>query len=108
MSINIDSIEKIAKNRAKSEISSFDDVVTFLSIWFTEKFKLPPNHPLFLERTVEEWLLDYYTDKELNSSQDKIERDENFEEWLKDEMGDEYHKDYDYLEQEDLSFNEDF
>jgi hypothetical protein len=36
--------------------------MTGIKRWWVNKYKLPPNHPLFLERSLSEWTLEMYED----------------------------------------------
>jgi hypothetical protein len=99
--IDLDVLEKIAKERISRAIKTEDDLIDMLRVWWSNKFKLPDNHPLFLSKTLEEHTIDYFTDKLLNNppdtskaSKEQLEADDQR---MKEEMGDEFHEDYDYL-----------
>ena len=98
MSIDFNKLREIAKNRMTMEPSTYDELIEWLKIWWSSTYNLPDNHPLFLDKTIEEHMIDFYikkfqndpkelekkTDDELKSEQDE------YEEWLKKEMGDAY------------------
>jgi len=50
------------KRRAKRRVAQHD-IGTSLRWWWSEKFKLPPNHPLFMQMDDIEVLELYYEDK---------------------------------------------
>lgn len=93
-------IKELAKIRVKQKVDNDEDLEVFLGIWWSRKYSLPSNHALFLDRTLEEHLLDYYTNDMLdNPSKEETtiaELDED-EEWYKKEMGEDYHEEYDFL-----------
>ena len=99
--INIQILKEIARNRVRLDVKTENDLIEFLKVWWSNKYTLPDNHPLFLSKTLEEHVIDYYIDKFVSNpesmnevSQREIEQDE---EKLKEVMGDEYHEEYDYL-----------
>ena len=108
MAIDIKKLKQIAKNKVNREIENTDDLIEFLSTWWSNKYQLPSNHPLFLAKTLEELVVDYYVDKFISDpkSIDEEERKKAEEDWLKKEMGDEYHEEYDYLVDPNISENE--
>lgn len=99
MSLDLSVLKMIAKNRVQKEIQTVDDLVYFLSIWWSEKYKLPCNHQLFLEKTIEELVIDYYIDKFISDPQSMNEEEkvQDDEDWYKEQMGEEYKEQYDYL-----------
>jgi hypothetical protein len=42
--------------------SNWESGMTGIKRWWVNKYKLPPNHPLFLERSLSEWTLEMYED----------------------------------------------
>ena len=70
------------KNIAKS---SFEDDEELLMIWWSNKYKLPRNHPLLLQMHLEELFVEYYQDQHKNKNadseltQEMIEEDEKWE-----------------------------
>lgn len=96
-------LKKIAKERVKQKIVTEDQLEDFLSIWWSRKYNLPSNHHLFLDRTMEEHMLDFYTHQLLDApeadddSATTVEELEELDEWYKEELGDEYSDEYDYF-----------
>ena len=54
--ILIDGLKKIALKRLEEESDYF------LILWWSNKYKLPDNHPLLLSKTREELYIDYLVD----------------------------------------------
>ena len=99
--VNISVLKKIAKNRTAVEVNGEDDLVIFLRGWWSEKFNLPDNHPLFWDKTLEEHVIDFYYDRYLNGGlldQEKQEQQKIADEqWLKEQMGEDYTEECDYF-----------
>jgi len=95
-------LKEIAKEQYQKTVSNELELIDFLGVWFSQKFKLPDNHPLFLDRTLEEWMVEYYKDQLANGREELVSEEENRDEWenyLKKEMGDDYREEDDYLTQ---------
>lgn len=93
-------IKKIAYQRVtrtKDEIP-LDEMEAYIKEWWSVKYNLPKNHPLLLELTFEELLVEYFVDTfrrdedELKKFQLELEGKhiDSDEEWLMKEMGDDY------------------
>lgn len=98
-------LKRIAFYRAKQTTQSAQELCDALKLWWSDKYKLPDNHPLLLQKTLEELMVDYYTDlfrrdekaakefdKEIHGRADMSLTDEEKadEEWFKAMMGDGY------------------
>lgn len=98
--INFKALKKIAKNRVDNVASTEEELEEFLAIWWSRKYGLPSNHPLFLSRVLEEHLIDYYVndflDKPEESEEVTLEEQEEYEEWVKEQMGEDYDEDEGY------------
>lgn len=94
-------LKDIALARYKTPIQSEEDLISFLGMWWSNKYNLPDNHPLFLEKTLEEHVIDYYMDRFYKNPEEAsaptLEELKAEEEALKVEMGDEYREEYDYF-----------
>jgi hypothetical protein len=95
-------LKELARIRVKNKTETIDDLEVFLGIWWSRKYNMPSNHPLFLDRTIEEHLLDYYTHQLLDSPESEnttqtVQELEELDEWYKKEMGEDFHEEYDYL-----------
>jgi len=106
--MSLTNLKLIAYEKVARKEVPFEDLEDMLKIWWSNKYNLPKNHPLLLDSTLEELLIDYFVDV---FSKDKKEI-ENFEvemrklhpdaipdieskglsdeEWFKKVMGDEY------------------
>jgi hypothetical protein len=95
----LNSLKKIARDRLVGEVKTFQEFMSHLKIWWSEKYKLPMNHELLLQLSTEELIIQYFTDlfrrdpKEL----EKFESDQlgddsikNDEAWFKRSMKEEY------------------
>ena len=107
MAINLDVLREIAKTQVKNKVETEEDLTIFLKIWWSQKYNLPDNHPLLMDRTLEELVIDYYKN-EFMENPEKINEmtlaeQEAYEEKLKEEMGDAYKEEYDYLIPPDAS-----
>lgn len=92
-------LKKIAQYKInRNSVSSLQEFEDFLLQWWSDKYKLPTNHPLLLDRYIEELLIEYYTDyfrsnpKELNDfeRENGIVVNNDDEEWFKKAMGKDY------------------
>lgn len=66
----IKGLENIAK-------SSFDDDEALLSKWWSRKYNLPTNHPLLLNRHLEDLFIEYMQDELISKKQEKEEKKED-------------------------------
>ncbi len=55
-------IKKLAYDIVQPKSFRYEEMEQFLIRWWSNKFNLPTNHPLLLDRTFEELLLDYHVD----------------------------------------------
>ena len=92
-------LKKIAQYKInRNSVSSLQEFEDFLLQLWSDKYKLPTNHPLLLDRYIEELLIEYYTDyfrsnpKELNDfeRENGIVVNNDDEEWFKKAMGKDY------------------
>lgn len=98
-------IKRIAFYRAKRENIPYDELEDFIKDWWSDKFNLPNNHPLLLQKTLEELMIEYYTDvfKKIPEEARKFEledlgqvklslssEEQDDEEWFKKMLGDDY------------------
>jgi len=100
MRINIPQLRKIAKETVQKEVTDEIELAEFLGGWFSKRYNLPDNHPLFLEKTLEELVIDYYKDQFLSGKEALVteeEKSDEYEKELEEVMGDEYHTKPDYL-----------
>ena len=97
--INYNNLKTIAQYKIKrSSISNFDEFEDFLKDWWSDKYHLPNNHPLLLERDLEDLIIEYFVDFFKNNPQklNEFEIDNNLlsedddEKWFKQKMGDQY------------------
>lgn len=100
--IDVAILKEIARNRIQRQIKTEEDLIDMLRVWWSNKFSKPDNHPLFLAKTLEEHMIDYFTDKFINNP-DELKKPsakqlEEREAKIKEEMGDEYREEYDYLD----------
>lgn len=85
---------KVTINSANGE----DEMAEFLMDWWSEKYNLPNNHPLLLQKTLEELVVEYYVDvfKKNPDELSKFEKDlgvakeDEDEKWFKKMMGEQY------------------
>lgn len=93
------SLKSLAYRRAKRTTITLDELEDHLKMWWSDKYKLPDNHPLLLEKTLEELLVEYYTDVFRSSPEESkqferqlgLSTDEpSDEEWFKKTMGNDY------------------
>ena len=98
-------IKRIAKHKAQRVSVSYAELEEYLKEWWSEKYNLPDNHPLLLQKTLEELIIEYWTDvfkkhpEELRKFENEINEkskphvsDED-EEWFKKVMKDDYNQD---------------
>ena len=91
-------LKAIALNKYKTPVQSEEDLIDFLKMWWSNKYNLPDNHPLFLDKTVEEHVIDYYMDRfyknpdEANAKTVEELAEEDAK--LKAEYGDDFVDDY--------------
>lgn len=99
MMFSYNNLKSIARYRIKRDsVSNLEEFKDFLKQWWSEKYKLPDNHPLLLDKSFEELLVEYYVDyfranpKELNDFEVKnnLINDSSDEEWFKQSMGEDY------------------
>ena len=107
--MSLTNLKLIAYERVARTEVPYEDLEDMLKIWWSNKYNLPKNHPLLLDCTLEELLIDYFTDlfskdkKEMESFQSEIYKISadilpavsggkglSDEEWFKKVMGDEY------------------
>lgn len=82
-------IKRIAYNIVQPKNFQYEEMEQFLMRWWSNKFNLPMNHPLLLDMTFEELLVDYHVDTftknpeslksfadEIKESVDEIDDDE--------------------------------
>lgn len=60
--MNFVNLKRIARSKVRCEQVQFDELEDFLKDWWSQKYTLPNNHPLLLEKTLEELLIEYYVD----------------------------------------------
>jgi len=101
MGIDMFLLRDIALRRFKKPVQTEEDLINFIKLWWTNKYNLPDNHSLFLDRTLEEHVIDYYLDKFSKNpdeaalqTKEELEADEAK---LKAEMGEDYKEEYDYF-----------
>jgi len=101
MAIDLGALKAIAKAKVEKKVQTEDDMREFIKIWWARQYNLPDNHPLFLNRTLEEHIIDFfvndYMDDPEKLSEMTLEDQETYEEQLKREMGSDYKEKYDYL-----------
>lgn len=97
--INYNNLKTIAQFKIKrSSVSSFEEFEEFLREWWSEKYHLPNNHPLLLEKNLEELIIEYFVDYFKNNPQQLNEfevknnllSDDDDEKWFKQKMGNQY------------------
>lgn len=85
-SSNEDLFLQAIKNIAKNNL---EDNTHLLKRWWSNKYNLPTNHPLLLEKYEEELMIEYYEDEqfqdELEKEMNKPTDDENWENELTEE-----------------------
>jgi len=101
MAIDFEKLKEIAKTRMEMEPSNELELIEWLKVWWSSTYNLPDNHPLFVNRTIEEHMIDFYI-KKFQSNPDELNEDskkskDEYEEWLKKEMGEDYHNEDDFL-----------
>jgi len=96
--ISLRNIQRIAYNQLRKDPTTLEELEQFLKDWWSDKYNLPDNHPLLLEKTLEELMIMYYKDvyKDKDSQALKqFEEEEGIkksdEDWFKKQMG---NKDY--------------
>lgn len=83
----------IANSYVNPDISTVEGIQKALIVWFCEKFNTVPWDERLKTATLEDLLVFYYTHKIKEDPSLLDELDENFksyEEWLKEEMGEDY------------------
>jgi len=97
--INYNNLKIIARNKIKKDsVSSFEEFEEFLKQWWSDKYRLPDNHPLLLEKNLEDLIIEYFVDYFRNNPQNLNEfeinnnliEDDEDEIWFKKKMGDQY------------------
>ncbi|CAK0749569.1 hypothetical protein CCP1ISM_330005 [Azospirillaceae bacterium] len=101
MAIDMFKLKNIALARYKDPIQTEEDLISFLGIWWSNKYNMPDNHPLFLEKTLEEHVIDYYMDR-FHKNPDEanaptVEELKAEEDQLREEMGEDFREEYDYF-----------
>lgn len=94
----LNNLKKIARYKVRRQDVTHEEFEDYLKIWWSEKYNLPPNHPLLLQLTIEELIIEYYRDifakdpKELEAFEAEIGivDPKSDEAWFKKHMGDEY------------------
>jgi len=101
MAIDIDALKEIAKSRVEKGVGNQEELTEFIKIWWSRRYNLPDNHPLFLNKRLEEHVIDYFVNDFMDNPEKlkemTIEEQEAYEEELKKKMGDSYKEEYDYL-----------
>lgn len=101
-------LKSIARYRIRrNSVSDLEEFKDFLKQWWSEKYKLPDNHPLLLDKTLEELIVEYYTDyyranpQELNNFEIKnnLIDSSSDEEWFKQTMGEDYTPEHAFSEE---------
>lgn len=91
--------KKLALHNIEEKPSDGQSLLKFLKRWWCNYYNKPYKDPLLEEYTLEELLLEYYeilftkdeeAKKEAILEIDKIDNEEDDEEWLKEQMGDDY------------------
>jgi hypothetical protein len=100
MGIDMLALRDLALRQYKKRVVTEEDLLNFLQLWWSNKYNLPSNHPLFLDRTMEEHIIDYYLDdfkKDPESTKiQTLEELEADEAELKKELGEDFSEEYDY------------
>lgn len=60
-------LKRIAFYKIKRTAIPFDELTDFIRDWWSKKYTLPNNHPLLLDKTLEELLIEYYEDYYINN-----------------------------------------
>lgn len=89
--LSLNNLKNIAYLNVDGEVETLDDLERFLKIWWSNKYNLPPNHNLLMDLTLEEILIQYYSDlfikdeKALESFKEKLGKSKKQLdiEWLK-------------------------
>lgn len=96
--ISLRNLKRIAYNQVRKEPENLEELERFLKDWWSAKFNLPDNHPLLLDKTLEELIVMYYKDvfRDKDSETTKqYEEEEGIikgkqredEEWFRVQMG---------------------
>lgn len=99
MELSLKNLKRIAHNNVNKKVETLDDLQEYLIRWWSLKYNLPSNHPLLLNKTLEELIIDFFEDdfKENPQKMKEFELKEkgqyvDDEEWFKKQMEDEYTK----------------
>jgi len=100
-------LKRIARNKVRRTEVNIYEFEDYLKDWWSDKFKLPPNHPLLYQLTLEELIIMYYRDQFINDPKElelfEAEINEvpknSDEAWFKKQMGKEYKKEFEYSTQ---------
>lgn len=94
MAIKILKLKELTRFSLKKEIQNEEDLIEVLKNWWVKRFNLPDNHPLFLDKTLEELVIDYYKDRFLNNPAEltaqTAEEVEEEDKKMKEEYGDDF------------------
>ena len=95
---SLKNLEKIADNLVNGEANSLEGIQQKLITWFCFNFNTTPNDDRLLDMTLEELIVFYlmYRIKDDPSYTSHEEQDE-YEEWLKEEMGENYNSEEDMM-----------
>jgi len=94
--ISFQNLKRIAYNKVKKDPATLEELEEFLKDWWSDKFNLPDNHPLLLEKTFEELLIMYFKDTFRNEDGEETKDYEiregirkSDEDWFRKQMGEE-------------------
>jgi len=104
-------LEKIAENKVKGEVKTLDDLKRKLTSWFCFTLNTTPNDSRLLDMTLEELII-FYLSHQIKDNPDyhTQEEEDDYEEWLKSEMGNNYAssedmiKEHEKLDKEEQQF----
>ena len=94
----INNIKRIAYNNVIKDVNDKESLFEYLKRWWCRQYNRPYKDPLLGEYSFEDLVLEYYEilfmeDKEELSkyeSELNAESEEEYEDWLKNRMGDDY------------------
>ena len=89
---------KLAYDQLNPNITSLDGLEQALKNWYCFQYNVPPNDDRLLDMTLEELLIlnQMHKLRENPALTDELDSDNNYEDWLRKEMG------KDYISQEDM------
>jgi hypothetical protein len=95
----VEDIKRIALQNIDADVKDEESLIAFLKRWWSRYYNRPRKDPLLLEYSVEELLLEFFENVYLDDETERHkvksemllkESGEDFEEQLKEELGDAY------------------